>query len=103
MPAPKGTLPPNAGKGRRAGVPNKVTQDVRTALAAFAKGNVEKLQAWLDAVARRTRAKRLTYSSECWSTTSPSWRVPSSQALTAKAGSICASRSWTRPESVIEA
>lgn len=28
-PAPKGTMPPNAGKGRKKGVPNKITRDIR--------------------------------------------------------------------------
>jgi hypothetical protein len=33
------------------GTPNKVTAEVRAAIAAFAKANVAKLQTWLDAVA----------------------------------------------------
>jgi hypothetical protein len=33
MAAPKGTMPPNAGKGRRAGIPNKRTQAVADLLA----------------------------------------------------------------------
>ena len=44
-------------KGRRTGVSNRVTQDVRAALTAFAEGNVEKLQAWLDAVAEKDPGK----------------------------------------------
>lgn len=43
--------PPNAGKGRVKGVPNKVTQDVRAAIAKLAEGNVERCQAWLDRIA----------------------------------------------------
>jgi hypothetical protein len=57
MAAPKGTIPPNAGKGRPPGAPNKVTRDVRAALAQFAEGNVDKLQGWLDRVATRDPAK----------------------------------------------
>lgn len=57
MPAPKGTIPPNAGKGRQKGSPNKVTRDVRQALAQFAEGNVERLQTWLDGIARKDPAK----------------------------------------------
>lgn len=57
MSAPKGTLPPNAGRGRPPGAANRVTRDVRAALATFAEGNVEKLQDWLDAVAKKDPAK----------------------------------------------
>ena len=31
MPAAKGTRPPNAGKGRKAGIPNKITKSAREA------------------------------------------------------------------------
>lgn len=51
MAAPKGTRPPNAGKGRKPGVPNKATQDVRAAIALFAEANVGQLQEWLDRIA----------------------------------------------------
>jgi hypothetical protein len=57
MSFPKGTRPPNAGKGRVAGVPNKLTSDVRTAIASFAEANASKLQVWLDAIARRDPAR----------------------------------------------
>ena len=44
-------LPPNAGKGRPAGVPNKATSAAREAIARFVDGNVERLQGWLDEIA----------------------------------------------------
>ena len=43
--------------GRPKGVPNKATADVRAALAQFAEGNVEKLQKWLDRIAKNDPAK----------------------------------------------
>lgn len=43
--------PPNAGKGRIKGVPNKVTQDVRAAIAILAEKNVDRCQEWLDRIA----------------------------------------------------
>jgi hypothetical protein len=57
MAAPKGTIPPNAGKGRPRGSPNKATAAVREAIALFAEQNVGKLQGWLDRVAVRDPAK----------------------------------------------
>jgi len=48
-----GVKPPNAGKGRPKGVPNKATAAVREAIADFAAANVEKLQAWLDKTAEK--------------------------------------------------
>lgn len=44
--------PPNAGKGRPAGVPNKATGLAREAIAKFVDGNIVKLQEWLDAIAK---------------------------------------------------
>jgi len=48
MAAAKGTRPPNAGKGRKAGVPNKVTASAREAFAlAFDEsGGFAELTAW---------------------------------------------------------
>lgn len=57
MAAKKGTRPPNAGKGRKKGTPNKLTRDVREAIAAFAEANVGRLQHWLDAIAANDPAK----------------------------------------------
>src|SRR5580658_3221651 len=51
MAAPKGTRPPNAGKGRKAGVPNKATARSREVLAKIFEDNVETLEVWLKAVA----------------------------------------------------
>ena len=50
MAAPKGTMPPNAGKGRKKGVPNKATAQAREAIARFVDGNAERLQRWLDEI-----------------------------------------------------
>lgn len=47
-------LPPNAGKGRVKGVPNKATKAAREAIAAFVDANAEKLQEWLDAMAEES-------------------------------------------------
>jgi len=43
--------PPNAGKGRQKGVPNKATGVAREAFAMFVDGNAHKMQRWLDRVA----------------------------------------------------
>lgn len=45
--------PPNAGKGRVKGVPNKVTADVRAAIAKLAEANIERCQGWLDQIAEK--------------------------------------------------
>ena len=47
MAAPKGFMPPNAGKGRKKGVPNKATQTVREAIALVAEQNVAAVHRWL--------------------------------------------------------
>jgi hypothetical protein len=47
MPAPKGTRPPAAGKGRVKGTPNKFTKDIKEMiLGALSAGGG---QAWLEA------------------------------------------------------
>lgn len=43
--------PPNAGKGRKKGVPNKATSTVREAIAKLADGHADRFIGWLDAVA----------------------------------------------------
>lgn len=43
--------------GRQKGVPNKVTTDVREAIAVFAQANVEKIDGWLNEI--EDPAKRL--------------------------------------------
>ena len=43
--------PPNAGKGRPRGVPNKATTNAREAIARLIDGNVERMQDWLDQIA----------------------------------------------------
>jgi hypothetical protein len=49
--------PPNAGKGREKGVPNKATANAREAIARFVDGNAERLQGWLDEIAEAQGAK----------------------------------------------
>lgn len=39
--------------GRKAGTPNKLTADVRAAIARLAEGNIERCQSWLDRIAKK--------------------------------------------------
>lgn len=55
-PRPK---PPNAGKGRVKGVPNKVTADTRKGFQALVEGSVAELQGWLRRVAKKDPARAL--------------------------------------------
>lgn len=50
-------LPPNAGKGRRKGVPNKATANGREAIVRLVDENSGKLQGWLDEIAKEQGAK----------------------------------------------
>lgn len=58
MAAAKGTRPPNAGKGRKAGVPNKVTTAAKDAIAMAAEGlgGTDRLIAWAQADPLNERA-----------------------------------------------
>ena len=51
--------PPNAGKGRKAGVPNRITKDVREAFKLLVEGNVGRVQRWLDEIAEHDPARAL--------------------------------------------
>lgn len=51
--------PPNAGKGRKRGVPNKVTADVRAAITMLLETTAPKLQNWLDRVAKESPDRAL--------------------------------------------
>ncbi|MES2394334.1 MAG: hypothetical protein V4555_22065 [Acidobacteriota bacterium] len=55
----KGKKPPNAGVGRKKGVPNKATGDVRMLIAKFAEKNVGKIDGWLARVAKKNPAKAI--------------------------------------------
>jgi hypothetical protein len=54
-----GTKPPRAGKGRKKGVPNKATGDVRKAIALIAEKGVSKLDGWLTRIGRKNPAKAM--------------------------------------------
>ena len=61
MPAKKGTRPPNAGKGRKKGVPNRhrLPLSTREALVAFVNRNANNAQALYDRVQKRQPAVAL--------------------------------------------
>jgi hypothetical protein len=51
--------PPNAGKGRQKGVPNKVTGVARQMFAALLENNLANAQTWLDEVAKKDKRAAL--------------------------------------------
>jgi hypothetical protein len=51
MPAAKGTRPPNAGKGRKTGIPNKVTTEFRETVQRLLDDNRDNVGRWLTLVA----------------------------------------------------
>ena len=51
--------PPNAGKGRIKGVPNRVTADVREGIRHLLESNAPRMQEWLDHVAEEDPARAL--------------------------------------------
>lgn len=53
MGAPRGTRPPNAGKGRPKGTPNKATADVRACVAAIAQNLAPEMEGWIRKGARK--------------------------------------------------
>lgn len=57
---PRGAArPPNAGKGRKPGVPNKATADVRAVVALIAQRNVGRVEAWLNEIEDPAKRVRL--------------------------------------------
>ena len=49
--------PPNAGMGRKRGVPNKVTREVREVIAEFARAKAPEFEGWIDKVAKTDPAR----------------------------------------------
>ena len=59
MAAPKGFMPPNAGKGRAKGVPNKATTAFRETIQKLLEANSENVSLWLKQVAAEDTGKAL--------------------------------------------
>jgi len=59
MAAAKGTMPPNAGKGRAPGVPNKATTAFRETIQKLLESNSANVSLWLKQVAAEDPAKAL--------------------------------------------
>jgi hypothetical protein len=59
MPAPKGHRIPNAPKGRKKGVPNKVTQEFRDTVQKLLDDNRDNVSLWLKQTAEVDPSKAL--------------------------------------------
>lgn len=59
VPAVTQRKPPNAGKGRKKGTPNKATGDVRAMIAIVAERNASKVEGWLTRIGRKNPGKAL--------------------------------------------
>ena len=59
MAAAKGTRPPNAGKGREKGVPNRATTEFRDTVRQLLEDNRENVSIWLKRVAAKNPGKAL--------------------------------------------
>lgn len=53
MAAPRGTRPPNAGKGRPKGSLNKATSDVRACVAGIAQSLAPEVEGWIRKAAKK--------------------------------------------------
>jgi len=51
--------PPNAGKGRKKGVPNRLTMSIREAFQKLVEDNAENMTKWLKRIAARDPAKAI--------------------------------------------
>jgi hypothetical protein len=58
-PATSNRRPPAAGMGRKKGVPNNITRDMREVIRDIVEGNAPRVQGWLDRVEKRHPAKAL--------------------------------------------
>lgn len=59
LPSVEKRKPPAAGMGRKKGVPNNTTRDVRAAIATIAENKISEVEGWLTSIAQEDPAKAL--------------------------------------------